>query len=85
MSNIALIDYFLLFALLLTTVLIVRGGIANVASALRAGRLRGRGTVYDRHAQPGMFWMGVLFWVVVSAGMIVVNVLAAVAVFRGAS
>ncbi len=55
MSKIALIDYFFLFALLLTTVLIARGGIANVTSAIRTGRPRGRGVVYDRHAQLGMF------------------------------
>ncbi len=63
MSKLAIIDYFLLLALMLTTVLIVRSGIANVTSAIRTGRLRGRGAVYNRHAQPGMFWLAVVFWV----------------------
>jgi hypothetical protein len=84
MSNIALIDYFLLGALILTTVLIVWGGMTSVKAAIRTGRLQVKGIVYERHAQPLMFWLGVLFWVAISVLMIVFNVFAVLAVFRAA-
>ncbi len=84
MRALGLIDYFLLFALALTTVLIVRFGFTQVNAALRTGRLPRRGAVLERDAQPIMFWRGILFWIVVSLGMIVVNVIAALAIFRPA-
>ncbi len=81
-GDIALIDFFLLAALLLTTILIVWGGLTSVKSALIAGRLAIRGAVYDRTKQPLMYWLGVLFWVALSIVMIGFNVFAVMAVFR---
>jgi len=78
----SLFNYFLLFALVVTTVLIIRGAIAHVRFALTHGRLRMKDTVYARDAQPVMFWLAVLFWVGLSIFMLVVNVYAMLAVFR---
>ena len=78
----SLLNYFLLFALVVTTVLIVRGAVAHVTSALRNGRLRMKDVVYARDQQPTRFWLAVLFWVALSAFMLVVNVYAMLAVFR---
>jgi len=82
MSNIALIDYFVLAALVLTTVLIIRGAIAHVSSAIATGRLKIKDAVYERQAQPLMFWLAVVFWVALSMFMLAVNAYAVVAVFR---
>jgi hypothetical protein len=84
MSNIALIDYFVLAALVLTTVFIVRGAIAHVTSAIGNGRLKIKGVVYERQARPLMFWLAVLFWVALSVFMLTVNVYAVLAVLRTA-
>ncbi len=84
MGDRGLIDYFLLFALAVSTVMIVRFGVAQVNAALRTGRIGRRGAVLQRDAQPIMFWRGILFWIVVSVGMIVINVLAALVLFRAA-
>ena len=84
MSNIALIDYFVLAALVLTTVLIVRGAIVHVTSAIGNGRLKIKSAVYERGTQPLMFWLAVLFWIALSVFMLVVNVYAVVALFRTA-
>ena len=38
-----------------------------VLTALRTGRLRARGTIYERTQQPIMFRLGIAFWVGMTA------------------
>ena len=37
-------------------------GAPIVLTALRTGKLLARGAVYDRSAQPVMYWVGIGFW-----------------------
>ncbi len=35
--------------------------------AFRTGRLLARGRIYDREDSPGLYWGGVVFWIVLCA------------------
>ena len=37
-------------------------GAPIVLTALRTGKLLARGAIYDRSAQPVMYWVGIGFW-----------------------
>jgi hypothetical protein len=42
-------------------------------TALRTGRLLARGRIYDRDDSPGMYWGGIVFWMVVCSLMLCIS------------